>query len=85
MPSTSELQHREYWRLGETARVLGRTARYWAQRFEAGDVQGYRSETGQRWINADSAREYLRGLCESRPVDTKRKAAEALKAWRAMQ
>ena len=89
-----EFREREYWTCEEAARVLGRGDSYWRQRFDRGDVEGYRAEgtLRVRYISAASARAYLKGLCdltavklqgEQRALTPEEQWRERGKYWRA--
>lgn len=60
--SVADLKEREYWTPGEAAKVLGRGARYWVSKFDQQVVSGYQTETGRRYLEANSARAHLRDL-----------------------
>lgn len=62
------LATREYWTCTEAARVLGRGHQFWARLFDDCQVAGYRTATGKRFIQANSARRYLDALCSERVV-----------------
>lgn len=62
------LATREYWTCNEAARVLGRGHQFWARLFDDCQVAGYRTATGKRFIQANSARRYLDALCAERVV-----------------
>lgn len=66
--STDALAAREVWTPEQAARVLGRGASYWRERFDAGDVDGYVEGKRQtRYLFAASARAYLQGRAATRP------------------
>ena len=62
------LATREYWTCNEAARVLGRGHQFWARVFDDCQVAGYKTATGKRFIQANSARRYLDALCAERVV-----------------
>lgn len=68
--SMDELVLREYWKPGEAARVLGRGSAFWTARFDAGEVEGYRTEKGHRHLLAESARAFLRGGGDAGAVES---------------
>jgi hypothetical protein len=71
------LSDREYWKPSEAAAVLGRTAKYWANQFDAGSVRGY-TDGHRRHLQAESCRALLDRLSTQRVVvaDIERQKAE---------
>jgi len=69
MKKYNPLEFREFWTPAQTAKVLGRGASYWRERYRMGHVEGY-SEPGpirtRMYINAASARAWLQMKCEAR-------------------
>jgi hypothetical protein len=63
------LSDREYWKPSEAAAVLGRTAAYWAKKFDEGFVCGY-TDGNRRHIKAESAREFLARLVSQNATRT---------------
>ena len=61
------LADREYWKPSEAAAVLGRTAAYWANKFDAGSVRGY-TDGNRRHLQAESCRALLDRLSTERVV-----------------
>lgn len=82
--SARDLGVREYWRIGEVARVLGRDDRFWRDVFDRGLVAGYRTERGDRYFRASSAREFLRGM-EAAEAGRPRAVDEATAAQQAVR
>lgn len=57
------LGEREYLSVGQAARIFGHGAEFWRERFDAGDVEGYRHGTRRdRKLRVDSIRAYLAAL-----------------------
>lgn len=59
MVAVAQLKQREYLRPGECVAVLGRARGFWIGLFDEGEVGGYVSVGGHRYINQSSARRYI--------------------------
>lgn len=78
------LGEREYLSVGQAARLFGHGPEFWRERFDAGDVQGYRYGRRQdRHLSAASCRAYLAGLAAPAPerVDLTACARRRMADW----
>ena len=57
-----DMRSREYLTPLQASRVFGRSPGFWRGLMDSGVITAYLTDSGRKWLHADSCREYLRGL-----------------------